>query len=75
VQLTVEDISAVFRAFHPALHGTFRAESASGNIFCYDPKLIASVLHALRWRSSIAPSMFNQPMDCHILAMGIGHLD
>ena len=74
-QRTIEDIGAVFWAIHPALHRAFWGEPASGNIFGDNPKLIAGILHALRWRSSIAPSMLNKPMYCHILAMGTGHLD
>src|SRR6266508_2081897 len=74
-QRTIEDIGAVFWACHPALNCAFWGEPARGNIFGHDPKLIAGILHALRWRSSIAPSMLNKPMYCHILAMGTGHLD
>jgi hypothetical protein len=64
----------VFWAFHPALNRAFWGEPASGNIFSHDPILVAGILHALRWRSSIAPGMVNQPMYRHILAMGTRHL-
>jgi hypothetical protein len=38
-------------------------------------KLIAGILHALRWRPSIAPGMLKKAMCRHILTMRTRHLD
>ena len=74
-QRTIEDIGAVLWAFHPALHSAFWGEPASSNILGHQPILIAGILHALRWRSSITSSMRNEPMHPHILTMPTSDLD
>ena len=65
----------MFWAFHPALNRAFWGEPASGNIFGHDPKLIAGILHALRYpilylaivplASFMIESVFVQPRRWH----------